>query len=83
MKNSFETLTELAVDGQSVRYHSLPALERAGFPAVGRLPYSLKILLENLLRREDGGAVTSEQIAAFARRTADAPPQEIAFSPAR
>ncbi|MAG70740.1 MAG: aconitate hydratase AcnA [Acidobacteria bacterium] len=83
MKNSFETLTELAVDGQSVRYHSLPALEHAGFPAVGRLPYSLKILLENLLRREDGGAVTSEQIAAFARRTADAPPQEIAFSPAR
>ena len=83
MKNSFETLSDLAVDGQSIRYQSLPALERAGFPAVARLPYSLKILLENLLRREDGGAVTADRIATFARRGADAPPQEIAFSPAR
>jgi aconitate hydratase len=51
--NSFNTQTRLAVGAESFEIHSLPALERAGFPGVGRLPYSLKILLENLIRRED------------------------------
>src|SRR5436190_1508196 len=49
-QNSFGTLTTLPVGGETVEYFSLPALERAGFPGVARLPYSLKILLENPLR---------------------------------
>ena len=52
--NSFGTVTTLTTGADTFEYYSLPALERAGFPGVGRLPYSLKILLENLLRREDG-----------------------------
>jgi aconitate hydratase len=44
--NSFGTRTEIRVGGQPVQIYSLPALEKAGFPGVARLPYSMKILLE-------------------------------------
>ena len=84
MTNSFNTLESLTIGGESVGFHSLPALQRAGFDGVGRLPYSLKILLENLLRREDGRAVRADDIEAVARwDAAGATAQEIAFSPAR
>src|SRR3954447_7071685 len=83
-QNSFGTLTTLPVGGETVEYFSLPALERAGFPAVGRLPYSLKILLENLLRREDGRFVTADDVRALAGWNVQAGGQkEIAFMPAR
>ena len=49
--DSFKTRTALSVGADTVSIYSLPALEKAGFPNVARLPYSLKILLENLLRR--------------------------------
>ncbi|MEC7767830.1 MAG: aconitate hydratase AcnA, partial [Acidobacteriota bacterium] len=84
MKNSFETLTSLTVSGKSIQYHSLPALERVGFSNVARLPYSLKILLENLLRCEDGRVVTADDIAAVARWDAVGTEKpELAFRPAR
>jgi aconitate hydratase len=61
----------------------LEALEKRGF-AVARLPYSLRILLENLLRREDGRGVRAEEIEALARwRPRAEPEREIAFMPAR
>jgi aconitate hydratase len=82
--NSFGTRTELVVDGRPLEIYSLPALERAGFPGVARLPYSMKILLENLLRREDGAFVKSEDIRALAQWDAEADIQkEISFMPAR
>jgi aconitate hydratase len=82
--NSFGTRTELRVGGQTVQIYSLPALEKAGFPGVSRLPYSMKILLENLLRREDNAFVKAEDIRAVAnwKATADAD-DEITFMPAR
>ena len=84
MKNSFETLTSLTVSGKSIQYHSLPALERVGFSNVARLPYSLKILLENLLRCDDGRVVTADDIAAVARWDAVGTEKpELAFRPAR
>ena len=49
--DSFGTRATLTVGADTVDYFSLPALERAGYPGVARLPFSLKILLENLLRR--------------------------------
>ena len=52
--NSFNARTRLTAGGETVEIFSLPALERAGCTGLSRLPYSLKILLENLLRREDG-----------------------------
>ena len=55
--NSFNTRTPLTVGGESFHIFSLPALEKAGYPSISRLPFSLKILLENLLRYEDGKTV--------------------------
>ncbi len=82
--NSFKTRTELTVDGKTYDYFSLPALERAGFPRIAKLPFSLKILLENLLRREDGRAVTADDIRALASWAPDDPgTRELAFTPAR
>ena len=63
-------------------YTACGALEAAGYPGVGRLPYSLKVLLENMLRREDGRFVTAEDIETLARWAPGAQ-KEIAFMPAR
>src|SRR5437016_4658615 len=82
--NTFATRTTVQVDGRGVQIYSLPALEAAGFPEIARLPYSLKILLENLLRQEDGRFVKKADIEALARwdpkSTAH---REISFAPAR
>ncbi len=84
MKDSFGTRSRLSVGALSVEYFSLPALARAGVPEVARLPFSLKILVENLLRFEDGQTVTPEDIVALCRSvTANRPEREIAFRPAR
>src|SRR4029453_10201082 len=82
--NSFGTRTELRIGGQPVQIYSLPALEKAGFPGVARLPYSMKILLENLLRREDNAFVKADDIRALAQWNATAGVEkEISFMPAR
>ena len=82
--NSFGTRTELRIGGQPVQIYSLPALEKSGFAGVARLPYSMKILLENLLRREDNAFVKADDIRAVAEWNATAGVQkEISFMPAR
>ncbi len=82
--NTFQTRTDLVVDGRTVQIYSLPALERAGFAHVARLPYSMKILLENLLRREDNAFVKADDIRAVAEWQATANVEkEISFMPAR
>ncbi|HET9361898.1 MAG TPA: aconitate hydratase AcnA, partial [Vicinamibacterales bacterium] len=82
--NTFGTRTEIRVGGQPVQIYSLPALEKAGFPGVARLPYSMKILLENLLRREDGAFVKADDVRAVAQWDASAKVEkEISFMPAR
>src|SRR5215203_3840830 len=82
--NSFKTRTRLAAGGSSVDMFSLSALERAGFSGVARLPYSLKILLENLLRKEDGRFVDADDVRVLAAWDVTATAQrEIAFTPAR
>jgi len=81
--NTFATRATLKVGERAYDYFSLERLEKAGFD-VGRLPYSLKILLENLLRCEDGLSVHHGDIEALARwRPGAAPEREIAFMPAR
>jgi aconitate hydratase len=83
-QNSFNTRTPLTVGGETLDIFSLPALERAGFPNISRLPYSLKILLENLLRREDARFVDADDITALAGwNVASGVQKEIAFTPAR
>jgi aconitate hydratase len=82
--NSFDTRTSLTVGGESLQIFSLPKLERAGYPGVSRLPYSLKILLENLLRREDARFVDRDDIHTLAGWDVTSKAQrEIAFTPAR
>ena len=82
--NTFGSRGTLKAGGDTLQYYSLPALERAGFPSVSRLPYSLKILLENLLRCEDGRFVKADDITALASWDPAAKLQkEIAFTPAR
>ena len=82
--DSFKTRTALTVGGETVHYYSLTALARAGFTGVERLPYSLKILLENLLRREDDAFVKGDDIRVLASWDLRAPGQkEISFMPAR
>ena len=81
--NSFGARQSLpAGDGTTVDVYNLRALEASGYPRVGRLPYSLKILLENMLRREDGRTVEAGDIEALARWEPGAG-KEIAFMPAR
>jgi aconitate hydratase len=81
MSDSFKTRTALAVGTQSYEIYSLPALKGCD---LDRLPFSLKILLENLLRSEDGVNVTRDDIEALLRWDAKAAPShEIAFTPAR
>ena len=81
-KNSFGALQSLPAGGEAIHLYSLRALEVAGYPGVARLPYSLKILLENMLRREDGRSVTPQDIERLARWTPGVS-GEIAFMPAR
>ena len=82
--NSFNTRTSITAGGTTVDVFSLAALERAGFPEIARLPFSLKILLENLLRREDGRFVDADDIRTLARWDVRSGVQkEIAFAPAR
>ncbi len=83
MKDSFSTLKELKVGDRSYRIASLPALADQGYD-LSRLPFATRILLENLLRREDGGAVDAGDIEAVANWDPDAEPSvEIAFMPGR
>src|SRR5512142_1318591 len=83
MPNSFNTLSTIRVDQYTFRIYRLDALAEAGL-GVARLPYSLKILLENLLRNEDGHAVTADDIKALAHWDPKAiPSREIAFTPSR
>ena len=82
--NSFGTRTALPTAGRTVQIFSLPALSAAGFPEVARLPYSLKILLENLLRNEDGRFVKAADIEALAKwDVKSTAAREISFMPAR
>ncbi len=81
--DSFHSAGELKSGNKNVRYFRLAALESTG-AKLERLPYSLRILLENLLRREDGVTVTADDIRFLANWDAKAEPsREIAFMPAR
>src|SRR5262249_33659464 len=82
--DSFKCLRPLKVGSKTYAYFSLPAAEKNGLKGISRLPFSLKVLLENLLRNEDGRSVTKQDIQAVAQwlknKSSD---HEIAFRPAR
>ena len=80
-----KTRKTLTAGGRAVAYYSIPAAEAAGLGSFSRLPASLKVVLENMLRFEDGKTVTVDDIRAFAEWGAKGGrnPREIAYRPAR
>ena len=82
--DSFRCCKTLQVGSKTYAYFSLPTAERNGLKGISRLPFSMKVLLENLLRNEDGRTVTKDDIKAFAEwlktKTSE---HEFAFRPAR
>ncbi|HLI12168.1 MAG TPA: aconitate hydratase AcnA [Alphaproteobacteria bacterium] len=83
-QDTLKTRRTLEVGGKRYDYFSLEAAAKAGLGDIGRLPFSLKVLLENLLRREDGRTVTVDDIRAMAAWVAARRSErEIAYLPAR
>jgi aconitate hydratase A / 2-methylisocitrate dehydratase len=80
--NSFGARTTLNVDGTGYTIYGLKALEKSGH-ALARTPFSIRVMLENLLRREDGVVVTAEQVEALARWDGKGGGGEMSFMPAR
>src|SRR5947209_1710227 len=82
--DSFKCRKILKVGTKSYVHYSLPAAEKNGLRGISRLPFSMKVLLENLLRHEDGRTVTKDDIQAVAKwlktKSSD---REIAYRPAR
>ncbi|CAN5416902.1 aconitate hydratase AcnA [soil metagenome] len=83
--DSLKTRRELTVGDKTYVYYSLPAAEEAGLSGVSRLPASMKVLLENLLRNEDGVSVGSDDLTALAAWLVNkgSVEHEISFRPAR
>jgi len=83
--NSFNARTSLSAGGKSYAYFDLNAASANGLGDISRLPISLKVLLENLLRTEDGVAVKKADILAMTSWLVNRGKNEveIAFSPAR
>ena len=83
-RDSLKTRKTLTAAGKTYAYYSIKAAEKALGVDFSKLPYSLKVLLENLLRNEDGRSVTTQDIAAFAEWTKTGKSdREIAYRPAR
>ncbi|ALI54639.1 aconitate hydratase AcnA [Celeribacter marinus] len=81
-----KTRRTLDVNGKKLAYYSIPAAQEAGFGDFSKLPASLKVVLENILRFEDGGfSVSTDDIKAFSEWGANGGknPREIAYRPAR
>ncbi len=83
--NSFNCRTTMTVAGKTYTYYSLPEASANGLGDISGLPYSLKVLLENLLRHEDGRSVTKDDIIATAKwaESKGKAKTEIGFRPAR
>src|SRR5208282_3517579 len=81
--NSFHAAGELRAGGHTYEIFRLAALEEAGVAKLARIPYSIKILLENLLRFEDGATVKKSDIEYVAQWDPKTPARDISFRPAR
>ncbi len=83
-KNSYSSLSDLDIGGKKYKYYSIKAAEKNGLDGVSKLPKSLKVLLENLLRYEDDLSVTKNQIEAIKEWLKTKKSKtEIAYRPAR
>src|SRR5260370_19776293 len=82
--DSFRCCKPLKIGSKTYAFYSLAAAEKNGLKGISRLPFSMKVLLENLLRNEDGRSVTKEDLQAVAQwlktKTSE---RDVAFRPAR
>src|SRR5688572_33299231 len=84
LPNPFNTLQTFTVGGESLKYYSLPALEKAGVGNISRLPVSIRLVLESLLRNCDGKRVAEQAVRELAGWNARGPrTEEIPFVVAR
>src|SRR2546430_17445547 len=82
--DSFKCCRTLKVGSKTYAYYSLPIAEKNGLKGISRLQFSMKVLLENLLRNEDGRSITKEDLQADAQRIKNKSLQrEIAIRPTR
>ena len=83
-KNSYKSLKTININGKDYKYYSIKEAEKNGLNGVSKLPKSLKVLLENLLRYEDGSSVNDSQIKAIHLWLKEKKSKtEIAYRPAR
>lgn len=84
-QDTAKTRTTLTQNGKTISYYSIPAATKAGLGDFRKLPAALKVVLENMLRFEDGTSVTVDDIKAFAEWATNGGknPREIAYRPAR
>ena len=82
--DAFKTKSTLTVAGKVYTYYSLPALAAKGFANINKLPYSVRVLLESLLRNVDGFTVTTDDVSGLANYNAKKPAkEELPFMPGR
>ena len=83
-QNSYKSLKSISIDDKNYKYYSLAEAEKNGLEGISKLPKSLKVLLENLLRYEDDLSVNKDQIKAIKEwlKTKKSS-TEIAYRPAR
>ena len=82
--NSYKTLSEIEINNKKFKFYSLKKAEENGLEGISKLPKSLKVLLENLLRYEDDVSVTKNQIEAIKDWLKSKKSKtEIAYRPAR
>ena len=83
-QNSYKSLKSISIDDKNYKYYSLAEAEKNGLEGISKLPKSLKVLLENLLRYEDDLSVNKDQIDAIKLWLKDKKSNtEIAYRPAR
>lgn len=83
-KNSFQTMRELKVGSDTFSFFSLSELEKQGLCQISRIPFSVRVLLENLLRNEDGHLITADEVSkAIQYNPKNVEKAEIPYMPAR
>ncbi len=83
-KNSFKVLKEFSINGRTFSYFSLPDMEKQENITLNKFPFSIRVLLENILRNEDGRLITKEDVHKLSRYNAKSVgKEEIPYMPAR
>ena len=81
--NAYNAKKQFELNGKKYNYYDLKALEEAGIGKVSRLPYSIRVLLESVLRQHDGRVITDEHVEKLAKWGTDEGNVDVPFKPSR